>query len=78
MTHRMCLATALLFTLVFGCSEADEGTPPVAAFSMDSSSGPAYLTVQFTDETMSETAISAWSWDFGDGDGSANQHPQHT
>lgn len=49
--------------------------PPVAAFSFSPESGDAPLTVQFTDE--SENSPTAWSWDFGDGEFSEEQHPIH-
>lgn len=34
--------------------------------------------VQFNDLSFTAGEISAWSWDFGDGDGSSNQSPTHT
>jgi len=40
-----------------------------------------YLNVSFTDASTSSTtggAISAWSWDFGDGNTSTSQNPTHT
>lgn len=33
---------------------------------------------QFTDTTIANNGKSAWSWDFGDGQSSALQNPQHT
>jgi PKD repeat protein len=50
--------------------------PPVAAFSGSPTSGFVSLTVDFTDE--SGNAPIAWTWDFGDGDGSTLQNPAHT
>lgn len=50
--------------------------PPTAEFIVDKASGPAALTVQFTDRTRG-TATS-WLWDFGDGATSTEQHPAHT
>jgi len=38
--------------------------------------GPAPLEVDFAD--LSLTAATAWTWDFGDGDSAAAQHPTHT
>lgn len=51
--------------------------PPAAAFSF---SGPncANSPVQFTDEsTGAQKSVTSWSWDFGDGQVSAEQHPVH-
>jgi PKD repeat protein len=45
--------------------EMDKFTPaPVADFTADVTSGPAPLTVAFTDNS---TDAESWSWDFGDG-----------
>jgi PKD repeat protein len=55
------------------------GSPPAApraAFTADPAAGPRPLVVQFTD-TSSGTPT-AWSWDFGDGSFSTEQHPVHT
>ena len=52
---------------------------PTAAFSADVLLGDAPLTVAFTDEsTAGSSAITAWSWDFGDGGTSTQQDPEHT
>jgi PKD repeat protein len=48
----------------------------VADFSADVVSGTSPLTVSFTD--LSTGGPSAWIWDFGDGNGSNEQHPSHT
>ena len=40
--------------------------------------GPAPLTVVFTDTTSPLGKASLWAWNFGDGNVSAAQHPQHT
>ncbi|HRD26003.1 MAG TPA: PKD domain-containing protein [Methanoculleus sp.] len=50
--------------------------PPVADFSATPTTGTAPLTVQFTD--ASTNAPTAWSWNFGDGGTSDQQHPSHT
>ncbi|MDI9394945.1 MAG: NosD domain-containing protein [Euryarchaeota archaeon] len=47
---------------------------PAADFTTDVISGPAPLTVQFTD--LSQNAVE-WNWDFGDGTSSPEQNPQH-
>ncbi|MCK4625173.1 MAG: PKD domain-containing protein, partial [Phycisphaerae bacterium] len=49
--------------------------PPVAAFTADTTSGEAPLTVQFTDQSTGDVAV--WFWDFGDEDISIVQHPSH-
>jgi PKD repeat protein len=51
-------------------------TEPTVAFSASLLSGPAPLTVQFTDETPG--VVTEWSWEFGDGKTSTEQHPVHT
>jgi PKD repeat protein len=48
---------------------------PVAAFSGTPTTGPAPLTVQFTDESTGSPT--AWDWDFGDTNTSTQQHPEH-
>jgi hypothetical protein len=50
-------------------------TPPVAAFSATPTTGPAPLTVQFTDESTNDPE--EWDWDFGDTGTSTDQHPEH-
>jgi PKD repeat protein len=52
-----------------------EGTPPKASFSASPTSGIAPLIVNFTDTSIG--AIDSWSWDFGDGATSTDQHPTH-
>ncbi len=49
--------------------------PPVADFSGTPLTGIAPLTVQFTD--ISTGQIDSWSWQFGDGQTSSQQSPQH-
>ena len=48
---------------------------PVANFSTNVTSGYAPLSVQFTD--LSENATE-WNWNFGDGNTSTEQNPEHT
>lgn len=48
---------------------------PRAAFTADTTTGHVPLTVQFSD--LSPGGPSAWTWDFGDGDGSNAQNPLH-
>ncbi|MFY1642735.1 PKD domain-containing protein, partial [Methanoculleus bourgensis] len=49
---------------------------PVANFTANRTSGTAPLTVRFTDTSTGE--ITAWSWDFGDGNTSSERDPVHT
>ncbi|CVK32656.1 protein of unknown function [Methanoculleus bourgensis] len=56
--------------------EVDKFTPaPVADFTADVTSGPAPLTVAFTDNS---TDAESRSWDFGDGTASTDQNTTHT
>ncbi len=61
---------------VMPVSVATPAQPPVAGFS----SAPAGdLTLQFTDASTSNSGgITAWAWDFGDGQTSNEQNPKHT
>jgi PKD repeat protein len=49
---------------------------PVVAFTATNVSGPAPLSVVFTDQSTGDPI--AWVWDFGDGATSNEQHPVHT
>lgn len=51
-------------------------TPPVAAFTQNTVSGPSPLTVNFTDQ--SQGTISLREWQFGDGTNSTDTNPSHT
>ncbi len=60
-----------------GCHTVTSTEPvPIADFEADVTEGCGSLTVQFTDLTANDPTN--WSWDFGDGDTSSNQNPQHT
>lgn len=48
--------------------------PPVADFSWS----PSGLTVDFTDESSDDDAVTVWNWTFGDGGSSIEQNPSHT
>ncbi|WP_301662883.1 PKD domain-containing protein [Methanoculleus frigidifontis] len=52
------------------------GEPLRADFTADPARGQAPLTVRFTD--LSEGGPTGWSWSFGDGATSTEQHPVHT
>lgn len=49
---------------------------PSAAFTAESASGTAPLTVNFTDQ--STNSPTSWQWNFGDGGSSTQQNPVHT
>ncbi len=52
---------------------------PVAAFSVSDTTGCFPLNVSYTDKSNAGSgSISAWSWDFGDGNISTAQQPSHT
>ncbi len=53
------------------------GIPPFdASFEATPASGPAPLTVSFTDTSVGDIIV--WNWDFGDGDTSIDQNPMHS
>jgi PKD repeat protein len=52
--------------------------PLSVGFSASDTQGANTLPASFTDESTSPLTITAWSWDFGDGNGSSQQHPTHT
>jgi len=56
--------------------EQENPTPPVTAFTANTTAGLAPLTVQFTD--TSTGGPTSWAWSFGDGGTSTTQNPQHT
>jgi len=55
------------------CTICDPNAP---AFSADVTRGAPPLTVQFADETTL-AGVTAWYWEFGDGETSIDQHPSH-
>jgi PKD repeat protein len=57
-------------------SVTSDVSAPVANFTTDANSGQVPFTVHFTDN--SESSISSWKWDFGDGRTSSEQNPTHT
>ncbi len=72
----------LVVTDVNGCTDTatvDVNVfKPQVNFSVSPNFGCVPLTVQFTDLTNSDTNIVSWYWDFGDGNTSTLQNPQHT
>ncbi|BDS06589.1 hypothetical protein NT6N_16290 [Oceaniferula spumae] len=57
------------------------GTPPVASFTTSpaSGSGAAPLLVTFTDSSVQgSNSLTSWHWDFGDGNSSTAQNPNHS
>jgi agmatine deiminase len=52
------------------------GTPPTAAFSVDSTAGPAPFEAHFSD--LSTGTATVWEWSFGDGGTSFDPNPVHT
>jgi PKD repeat protein len=50
---------------------------PIAAFTANVTSGTAPLSVNFTDLSIGK-GITVWAWDFGDGNTSTEQNPNHT
>ena len=52
---------------------------PVPQFSVSDTSGCFPLSVQFSDKSSSNSGtVSTWQWDFGDGNLSTQQNPDHT
>jgi PKD repeat protein len=71
---RSLLTVALLAVAFSGCNKK-----PVADFTLSASEGPAPLTVTFTDASVAKKGtITAWQWDFKDGETSDVQNPVHT
>lgn len=52
-----------------------ENLPPLALFTVNTTSGKTNETIQFTDESMYKPT--AWRWFFGDGSTSNEQNPKH-
>src|SRR5215213_3979634 len=64
-------------TYLHGCAgDPCPGDVPVANFTGTPTTGPAPLTVSFTD--TSAGSPTSWSWDFGDGGSSTLRNPSHT
>ena len=69
--------TLTVTNLITGCTQTATTNVSqdniTAAFSADPTTGEAPLTVNFTDQSIG--SVSSWSWNFGNGDVSANQNP---
>jgi PKD repeat protein/predicted esterase len=66
----------LLVALAAGCPAKErDAAPPEAEFTADVTSGPAELSVQFSD--LSLGTVTSWTWDFGDSGGSTEQNPAY-
>jgi len=50
---------------------------PIVDFEADTLSGCLPVTVEFTNNTVSDTTVSSWEWVFGDGETSGDQDPTH-
>jgi len=73
-------AGGLYYEEVFTISVIDVNEAPAADFSASPLSGPAPLTVNFTDlstDVDSGDIITGWTWDFGDTGTAAVQNPTH-
>ncbi len=51
---------------------------PFARYTADLTSGCKPFLTSFTDKSISQDPVVAWQWDFGDGQVSSQQNPQHT
>lgn len=70
---RSLLTVALLAVAFSGCNNK-----PVADFTLTPSEGPAPLSVTFTDSSIAKKGtLTAWRWNFDDGETSDLQNPVH-
>ncbi len=76
-TTQPMASVTLIVTDVRGCTDTASKAVIVATdadFVIDTMSGCRPLTVQFSDSSLNPVS---WHWDFGDGNTSQLQHPQH-
>ena len=77
---RLFVILCLLLMIGGVCAEIGADTPsipaPICKFATSVTSGPAPLSVKFTDVSGDKT-ITAWEWNFGDGETSKEQNPTH-
>ena len=73
------VGVVLLVTLA-SCPRPPNPNTPTADFTAEPRTGEAPLTVQFTDSSTAPEGLTirTWSWEFGDGETSRDQHPEHT
>jgi PKD repeat protein/C1A family cysteine protease len=57
-------------------NSATSPTAPVAKYSVNTTTGPAPLSVQFTDQSTGSPT--SWLWNFGDGTSSTQENPVHS
>jgi PKD repeat protein len=80
----LALTVALALLLPAGCAKKRDlvinpRTGPTADFAADPVFGGRPLVVDFADQSSpGSSAISSWSWDFGDGGTSTLRNPRHT
>jgi PKD repeat protein len=65
-------------TSIHTTSVSIHDTQPTAQFSATSLNTTMPLTIRCIDESSSSDGVTAWTWDFGDGTQSHDQHPTHT
>jgi PKD repeat protein len=67
-----------LFSSTKSSQPDTQSIAPTANFELSEATGKAPLTVSFTDLSSNGTSpIHSWQWDFGDGNSSDQQNPQH-
>lgn len=80
---RLLLAAAIVILplSLLACRDKNEDINlavfTAADFIGEPRNGPAPLKVQFTDLSVSALPVDSWLWDFGDGQTSTEQNPQH-
>lgn len=68
----------------FGCTDTlhkpqwVQLNPPVIDFSINQATACPGTSLTFSDLSSSDTTLTAWQWDFGDGTTASTQHPSHT
>lgn len=76
MLMRICIS--LLFLVILACIVPASALmqPPVANFTVDSTTGYALNPIHFTDTSTGNPV--SWYWSFGDGESSTLQNPEHS
>ena len=72
----LILSMMLLYLVLLPASAVKPSATPQAAFIMNTTSGIAPLTIQFTDQSIGENLT--YAWNFGDGGTSSDPSPMHT